>query len=309
MKNIDISFIIPCYQSRFIVKTVNSIFSAKNFNVNFEILICVLSPDDLSLRLLKDANMMHLVRVAYSSNFGVTANRNAGIRNANGKFLYFLDSDDTILPTFFETFLSLTSFSFDMAFVNGINFSPTPQNSTLLICTNYDYFFSDRSKIQFSYCTYIFLRDFIVDNQLFVDETITNCEDYLFIGMCLDKRPLLLITPYYTFEYSVLPSSLSKKNQISDCISAFASFDCLLSIILKNQMPLSLKRYGQILTNSILDKPIFLSKSEQKECIKRIKKTNIRKFIFHSVCSLKKISYITFGFFITWKLLKIKSRF
>lgn len=56
------------------------------------------------------------IRVIHQANQGVAAARNAGLENASGEFIAFIDSDDFIHPRYFETLLNcLTETNADMA--------------------------------------------------------------------------------------------------------------------------------------------------------------------------------------------------
>lgn len=103
--NYEISAIIPVYNTdkKLLENAVQSIL-----NDNVEILIV----DDGSrwdiAEYIDTLESLYQNVVAYHlQNNGVANARNYGIRNANGRYIIFLDSDDTLDNSFFDYFRSL----------------------------------------------------------------------------------------------------------------------------------------------------------------------------------------------------------
>jgi glycosyltransferase involved in cell wall biosynthesis len=93
--SIKVSVIIPAYNSaQFIVETLESVF-AQTYN-DYEIIIV----DDGSTDNIKEIlqNYMSKIRYIYKVNGGPASARNVGIKNADGEYIAFLDSDDLWLP-------------------------------------------------------------------------------------------------------------------------------------------------------------------------------------------------------------------
>jgi len=91
-----VSVIIPCYNcSRYIHQTVNSILTQTYSNLE-----CIIVDDgstDNSKEVCEELiNQDSRVRYLYKENHGVAAARNFGIRNAKGKWIQQLDSDDLL---------------------------------------------------------------------------------------------------------------------------------------------------------------------------------------------------------------------
>lgn len=102
-----ISVIIPIYNSQqYIYDCIKSI--QKQTYSNIEILMIDDGSEDNSENICKEiAKTDHRIRILTQIHKGVSAARNAGIRAANGKYLFFLDSDDMIHPELLETFYEL----------------------------------------------------------------------------------------------------------------------------------------------------------------------------------------------------------
>lgn len=95
-----LSIIIPVYNAeKYIRQTLDSILS-QPFR-DYELLLVNDGSTDGSLVILNEyAKKTPLIRVINKKNEGVSATRNRGIREAKGKFLYFMDADDLLHPKF-----------------------------------------------------------------------------------------------------------------------------------------------------------------------------------------------------------------
>ena len=101
MKNPKVSVIIPCYDhGKYIDKAVDSVLD-QTFQ-DFEIIIINDgSSDSFTNNLLKNYKKRK-TRVIWQKNKGLGAARNAGIKQAKGKYILPLDSDDKIEKTYLE---------------------------------------------------------------------------------------------------------------------------------------------------------------------------------------------------------------
>ena len=97
LNNIDISVIVPLYNgAKYIAECLNSIIS-QDFNSYEIILIDDGSTDDgleIAKNILKKTSIPN--KIIQQDNHGVGYTRNIGIENSNGRFIVFVDCDDTI---------------------------------------------------------------------------------------------------------------------------------------------------------------------------------------------------------------------
>ena len=102
-----ISVIMPCYCNRDTVE--DSVRSVLSQTVADWELIAVDdgSPQKDYLGILPFAEKDERIRVIRKENGGVSSARNAGIRQAEGDWLFFLDADDLLAENAFEVLLSL----------------------------------------------------------------------------------------------------------------------------------------------------------------------------------------------------------
>lgn len=104
-----ISIIIPVYKvEKYILRCLHSV-SNQTYTEGLE---CILVDDcgnDNSINLAKEFIDNYIGNISFkilvhTQNKGLSAARNTGIKYASGKYLYFLDSDDEILPETIEKF-------------------------------------------------------------------------------------------------------------------------------------------------------------------------------------------------------------
>lgn len=100
-----VSVIVPMYKVEQYIKICVDSILAQTFT-DFEIiLVDDASPDncvEICQKLYGDNDKVRLIR--HEKNLGLGPARNTGIKNARGKYVYFVDSDDYILPHALEKF-------------------------------------------------------------------------------------------------------------------------------------------------------------------------------------------------------------
>ena len=118
-----ISVIMPCYNvENYVQQTVKSILE-QTFQ-NFEIICIDDGSTDNTLKILKElAEKSDKIRVYADENHGQGYQRNKGIKYAQGKYVYFMDSDDLLEPFCFETlFRCAENNRLDVVYFEGDSF-------------------------------------------------------------------------------------------------------------------------------------------------------------------------------------------
>lgn len=115
-----VSIICPLYNcEKFVGRTIESVL-AQTYD-NFELLIVDDLSTDSSIEVVKKFNDVRIKLLFNDKNSGAAESRNNALRNATGKWISFLDSDDLWVPTKLEkqiAFMHLNKFSF--SFTNYI---------------------------------------------------------------------------------------------------------------------------------------------------------------------------------------------
>lgn len=97
-----ISIITPCYNSSdFILETIKSVLNQTY--THWEWWIVDDNSSDDSVEKIRQNPDPRINLIALDENVGAAEARNIGIKNATGRFITFLDSDDVWLPHFLET--------------------------------------------------------------------------------------------------------------------------------------------------------------------------------------------------------------
>lgn len=185
MDNILISVVVPVYNlEKYISKCINSI---RNQTLkNFELIIIDDGSSDSSYEVIKKY-VIEDNRIKYikQENKGVSSARNKGIEIAKGKYITFVDGDDSIHPRMLEDMYSLASKKrFELLFClfsNSMNSTLNNSINKLKILSADNYIANIlEGKVQRSACGVLFNLDLVKKNFLFFDETLSYGEDMFF---------------------------------------------------------------------------------------------------------------------------------
>ena len=96
-----VSIITPCYNSeKFISETIRSVLD-QSYD-NWEWWIVDDNSSDRSVEIIKNFGDERIHLIESNKNKGAAMARNAGLKNASGRFITFIDSDDLWLPGFLQ---------------------------------------------------------------------------------------------------------------------------------------------------------------------------------------------------------------
>jgi glycosyltransferase involved in cell wall biosynthesis len=248
-----LSVIVPiyCKPPQFLRECIESILrqSLNDFEL---ILINDASPDD-PMELLESyaLNDRRIKLIHWYRNRGVAAARNAGLRIARGKYVSFIDADDIVDASYFETLITIAEqFSLDIVAAHTNDFRMVEQLRPVhSFCLNIEIknIPLRRLSIQHFICR-LFRRSAI--KSLAFDEHLHTGEDILFIhwamlvaarcmeirycGYCYRHPPEHLMQSYC--KSFVIPQSkrLSLVKKISEMLHLIAQF-CELKKFSKNR--------------------------------------------------------------------------
>lgn len=141
INNVFFSIIIPVYDTeKYIPQCINSVISQAY--TNFEIIIVDDGSKDNSLSVCKVFQENNKsITIIQQKNQGQASARNAGIRIAHGKYIVFLDSDDSLCPNGLQKLYdSIKKNNYpDIVLIRRKSF--TDSNSNLIPCS---YYFDDQ---------------------------------------------------------------------------------------------------------------------------------------------------------------------
>lgn len=178
--------------SRYLRKLLTSIY--ENFSVKqnfFEVIFVNDGSDEIERNNLYKFQSKFNFTILDKNNGGVSSAKNLGFKNANGKFIWFIDSDDYISENWNIEFLDkIKSLDVDIISLeikqiqkNEIKIIPWIYSGSPEGIYNYDNLIELWFNIGNNYC-YIFRKNLIKSNNIKFDENISLGEDAIFNVMC-----------------------------------------------------------------------------------------------------------------------------
>lgn len=182
----DISFVVPVYNTP-IEKLEKCIKSILELREKFDIEIVVV--DDGSkdyIRTFFNKNFVGEVKYLNKENGGVSSARNAGMINAEGKFISFVDADDVILKDAFDAIDISSKYQFVIFDIDVIE---NCKKSTWKVLNSNCGIVEKKNVIEElvttnrmnSPCAKLFLNDCIKQNGIKFDENMVTGEDMNFV--------------------------------------------------------------------------------------------------------------------------------
>lgn len=221
IKTISVSIIVPVYKvEKYIQRCVQSILCQRNVDAFIEcIFVDDCSPDssmDIVRKELRlyDGPIVFLF-IKHEENLGLSMARNNGLQNASGDYIFFMDSDDYLLPNSMEYILGeLKSHSgVDMIISNVKNCKDNSsvicniQEPTVII-DNTIIFRKLLNKELYAYAwNKLIKRDFLLENKLYFEKGILY-EDILWSYFVFRNLTSVLVLPEVTYVYEYNPSSI-----------------------------------------------------------------------------------------------------
>lgn len=238
-----VSIIIPVYNVEpYIEECLHSVYE-QTTDTEIECLIVDDKGNDNSIHIAETFVATHndkaktKFKIIYrDTNGGLSAARNTGIKAATGEYLYFLDSDDTIVPQCIETLLNIADKH------GGVDLLPAlyiRENNDMeqFGCHSFPEFSDNRSLIKRSLLDYdkipvtaanrLIRRELITENNLFFKEGIIHEDNYwsFFLAKYVKRMAFCAEKLYY---YRETPGSITKEPNIEKESYAFSTIikDC-----------------------------------------------------------------------------------
>lgn len=292
----EVSVIIPSYNSEeYIAQALTSVFNQSYRNL--EVILIDDASSDSSADIALSFRDKRLKIIKNHQNKGVSYSRNRGIREAQGKWIALLDSDDWYAPKRLEKLLEIAELSngdlvaddlFLMRDSEQQHWSTllteAPHNSVspLSIIDAVKFVTSDRlspidAKHNWSlgYTKPLIRREFLLKNDIWYNETINVGEDFILYLECLrqEAKFYLLAQPYYYYRTRI--SSLSTRKP-----TEFLAESCRITQSFINreiQSPADSKLLQALLQNLI----IFQKRLEYYRLVEKIKQKKLLQGIKH----------------------------
>ena len=283
-----LSIIIPIYNTEaYLPRCLDSVLSQSY--TDFELLLVDDGSTDNSGAICEEYTQKDArINVFHRENGGICAARNTGLDNAQGEWIYLVDSDDELMPDGLRTLVECINDDVDVVMggyeqydLDG-NLIETEKNHAITTLSKRDsllVLFQEHS-IHYSYLGYVWNRLFrnriIQDYDLRFDTTVRIKEDTLFVTQYLCKsngKTQFTTTPVYRY-------IAQKNSEMNSLWTAYNpkyvySFDAVV------------KMYSAIRQLPELDRQ--LSKAAKHEIVQRVYKT-MNHMQHHNVVDKKSLS-------------------
>ncbi len=263
MKNKTVSVIIPVYNvAQYLEKCVLSVIKQTLSDIEI-ILIDDGSTDscpEICDKLAKDDDR---IRVIHKTNGGLSSARNAGLDIAQGKYVYFLDSDDWIMPETLHDMVNLID-THDIVIASVAPFFIGDTEPELFkpmvaycdikrpICTFSDKQFTNFPAIS---CNKLYKKSIIDDFNLRFDEHLIN-EDEAWTWYYCTKIKSGIFTPNKYYNYLIRPTSITgakTKDKEFDIVKIiFNIYEHLNKYKLYNKFKRLFNKWAKHTLNSVL---------------------------------------------------------
>jgi glycosyltransferase involved in cell wall biosynthesis len=293
---IQISLIIPVFNGElYIEKCINSCINQDIKLVNYEIIIINDGSTDQTSEILQGFKKYSNVKIVSQQNLGLGKSRNEGLKQARGKYLWFIDSDDWIAENCLgNLILKLDGsdiFRLLSTEVNGSLNSPEHMlRKENIVISGIDYM-----KHDFKVCVpfYIFNREFLLKNELefkpLIFEDFEFTPRVLFFTKKLKNLNCLVYFRLIRSDSIMRTVSVHKPYHLLEIIFSLNSF------ALKNVKPKEEYIFSRLISlaiNNYLNATLFLDNNHQMILNNLIYKN---KVLFIHLIKSKKIKYIIEG--------------
>lgn len=237
-----ISVIIPVYNGeKYIRETLDSLL--KQTFSNFEIIIINDGSTDNTYNICESyQKKTKNIFIYEQENKGVSSARNYGLKKAIGKYIYFMDADDTLQENAFETMIKYIK-NYDLLTFGYIEDYPDDKKAKGYLenkILNQEEAIEIALKTDNSFQGYLwnklFVHSIIDENTIQFDENITICEDLLFLIKYLFNCKTICTRKEKLYYYRMRKSGASKKFNVKKFTSMFSSYEQILDLLKKRKI-------------------------------------------------------------------------
>ena len=218
---VSISIIIPIYNVEvYIRRCLESVMTQEFVGATIE---CILIDDctpDRSMEIAKEMvddydGPISFVLLRHEENRGLSAARNTGILHAKGDYVFFMDSDDYIMPNSLQYFLDNQAKYQDVDILIGNAINCKANNNLIndvqdtCLMTDRDLFFQRmlQHKIYLYAWNKLIKRDVLMRYHIFFEEGILY-EDQCWSYLLFSKVSSILLLSQVTYVYEYNPNSI-----------------------------------------------------------------------------------------------------
>lgn len=241
-----LSIIIPVYKvEKYVRKTLDSVFSENFSDDEVEVIVVNDGTPDRSMDIVNEFASHKSLRIINQENQGLSGARNTGIKAAKGKYVWFVDSDDSIEGGFLRMILPILRDSTENVYMmmmreiyedcgreRIIRFSDMKKPQKISGC---EVIWQEvRTNIKITPMQkYIIRRQFIIDNGLFFVSGIYH-EDLEYAPRMLVATENVSMLPWIGYRYlwrsggSITTNPQLKEKRLNSRITIYQCFQRLI---------------------------------------------------------------------------------
>ena len=283
----ELSIVVPIYNvEEYLSECLDSIF--KQGLSNYEVILINDGSEDKSGTIAQEFAKNHpgVTRYIEQSNQGLSAARNTGIRNALGRYIVFVDSDDF-----------LASDGLGMLLQNALEFRPDivignlchyredgsrKQNKAFISvgqCSGEVWLRQSLQQRKYypTACCRLYRRDFLIRNQLFfIDKLINEDQIYTIQSALLAETIIASNIPFYIYRHRIgsitrkAGTEQLRKSAESDVMTTLTLFELCRNKMDSNLTRLIMNQCIKLLRTSCV--PLYSSVSHDDPLIRTITK-------------------------------------
>ena len=271
----EFSIVVPIYNVEgYLKKCLDSILN-QTF-VDYEIILVNDGSTDQSLSIIKEYMSKYPdIKLINQENKGLSEARNAGLKEARGNYVLFVDSDDFIdkdlLLNLNDSIINnpdLVRFQLRVVSDKTIDINEEAFDSL----NGHDAF---KKIIKYRFVenawAYLYSRKYLIDNGFLFKPNMYH-EDYGLIPLAIIKASIVNSISYIGYNYVQRSNSImSDSNYMKTRKKAFDVLSQYLDIVNKDSDPY----YRSFLANSVILKLKDLNKEDYKKYLSEIKKHNV----------------------------------
>lgn len=227
-ENVKVSFVIPVYNAEPFLKQCIESIKGQTVNTWEMILVDNGSTDGSGTVCDQYAKEDSRITVIHQENKGPASARNIGVKQAKGKWISFIDSDDWIevdyiekLEKYFDNEYELIFYAYDIVSEkdvkrvlarNAVKEEVSEEQIKLLekqsIDTGIEKEYTSVSKYRGQVWTKLYNKDFLLKNELRARENLMRCQDVMFNLEVYGKAKKAVFIPEVLYHYRHLAASL-----------------------------------------------------------------------------------------------------
>ena len=217
MKELLASVIVPVYKvEEYLTTCTKSIIeNAKDFLENIEvILVDDGSPDNCPKLCDELSKLYSQVKVVHKPNGGLSSARNSGVNVAKGKYLVFVDSDDSVNEKFYDMLKFISQNEYDFVECGCKYITPTEETfwqNTILDkkgLTEQDKARIFNSKLQATAWSKVVNRKFFITNNLYFREGFIHEDEHYMPRLVLKATSAYITNDFAWYNYFLRGGSI-----------------------------------------------------------------------------------------------------